>query len=91
MLTRIDEAWEWFEEFQTNNPHSCLPIETYLSLSSIRFGFEAICNDFSQYYQDVYDPETNNVYLCPYRLTTNDVELFFSKQRGRHCDGDVDI
>eukprot|EP01083_Nonionella_stella_P315173 1137607_1 len=84
ILTRIRSAWDWFARFQMDNVDSNLSTKTYLAISSIRFGFERIVSDFVEFYRNI---ETERpVYLRSYRLTTNDVEMFFSQQRGRGCD-----
>ena len=84
LLPRLKTAWNWFHIFQELNPHSNLSIRTYLAASSIWYGFEWIVSDFSAMYSDMEEDE--QPYLCPYRLTTNDCEMFFGQQRGRNAD-----
>eukprot|EP01083_Nonionella_stella_P254536 874528_1 len=84
ILDRIRGAWDWFAQFQSNNADSNLSSKTYLAISSIRFGFERIVSDFVEFYRNIESERI--IFLRPYRLTTNDVEMFFSQQRGRGCD-----
>eukprot|EP01083_Nonionella_stella_P107758 312493_1 len=88
MIDRIAEAFQYFEQLQTN-VHSKLHIKRYLMISSIRYGFEYVCQQFCNHYQD---PNSNGkildgVFLRPSRLSTNNVEKHFSKIRGMGCDG----
>eukprot|EP01083_Nonionella_stella_P063821 165853_1 len=68
MIDRIAEAFQYFEQLQTN-VHSKLHIKRYLMISSIRYGFEYVCQQFCNHYQD---PNSNGkildgVFLRPSR------------------------
>ena len=88
LLPRLDVAWKWFAKFQADNAEDklCLNVKTLLAVSSIRFGFEWVVSEFAAFYASAVMRGERRPYLRAYSFTTNDVEKFFSKQRGSHCD-----
>ena len=88
IFDELRKSFTYFENLQNNNPNACLPIKTYTSICSIYYGF---CDVWKLFYEEYKDPQDNGklmegVYLCPARMTQNELEKLFSKLRGMKCD-----
>ena len=85
----LSESYKYFDKLRVNNPKACLPLKTFASISSIYYGFCAVWQQFYDQYKDENNPGylKAGVYLCPARMTQNEIEKLFSKLRGMGCDG----
>ena len=89
IFQQLEQSYKYFEKLRKNNSKACLPLKTSASISSIYFGF---CEVWKQFYNQFKDENEigclkTGVYLCPARMTQNEIEKLFSKLRGMGCDG----
>ena len=91
IITQMKKAFVYFKNWSETDPDSSLHIKTYLAISSIRYGVEALCDRFNNWYRTTSGDLMQNVYMCLPRLSTNDVEKFFSNVRRTDCDSATKI
>eukprot|EP01083_Nonionella_stella_P065576 171945_1 len=77
----LDEAYTDFMEWRNQDGKNALNVRTFAAISSIHFGFKYLAKlVFDKY------GENSSVYICPMRLTTNEVESLFNQVRGDDHD-----
>lgn len=91
LINQMKQAFEYFSKWRQSDPDSFLHVKTYLTISSINYGVQKFCDRFKCHYSTSDGEMMKNVYVCLPRLSTNDVELFFSNVRRLNCDSAVSV